>query len=76
MDNNFKKLVLEVREVRKTPHKCHSAQEEISIPELLRVIIQKEVYKTDYEEITEKILEERVPYCVAIEALKQVAERW
>ena len=76
LDNDFKKLVTEVRKIRKASPKCPSAQDDVNIPTLLQNIIQEEVYKNDYEEITEKILEERIPYDVAIEALKQVAERW
>lgn len=76
LDNDFRKLAAEVREVRQISPKCPSARENVNIPELLRIIIQKEIYKSDYQEITEKILEERVPYDVAIEALKQVAEKW
>lgn len=48
----------------------------VSIPELLQIIIQKEVYKSDYQEITENILEERIAYDVAVEALKQIIEEW
>ena len=76
LDSDFKKLAAEVREMRKASPKCPSAQDDVNIPELLRIIIQKEVYKTDYKEITEKILEERITYEVAIEALKQVSESW
>lgn len=76
LDNDFKKLAAEVREIRKASSKCPSAREDVNIPELLKIIIQKEVYKTDYKEITEKILLERIPYDIAIEALKQIAERW
>ena len=76
LNNDFKKLIAEVREIRKASPKCPSAQEDVNIPELLEIIIQKAVYKTDYKEITEKILEEPIPYDVVIEALKQVAERW
>lgn len=76
LDNDFRKLAAEVREVRKTSPRCLSAREDVNIPELLQVIIQKEAYKSDYQEITENILEERVTYDVAIEALKEVAEKW
>lgn len=76
LDNDFKNLVTEVREIRKTSPKCPSARDDVNIPELLKIIIQKEAYKTDYKEITEKILGERISYDVAIEALKQIAERW
>ena len=76
LDGDFKKLAAEVREIRKASPKCPSAQDDVNIPELLRIIIQKEVYKTDYKEITEKILAEPITYEVAIEALKQVSDSW
>ena len=76
LDNNFRELAVEVRELRKISPKCPAAQEGVNIPELLKIIILKQAYKSDYQEITEKILEERVSYDVAIEALKQVAEKW
>ena len=76
LDNGFKELVEEVREVRKASPKCPSAQDDVNIPELLRIIIQKETYKADYKEVTERILEEWVTYDVAIEAIKQIAEKW
>ena len=76
LDNNFRELAVEVRELRKISPKCPAVQEGVNIPELLKIIILKQAYKSDYQEITEKILEERVSYDVAIEALKQVAEKW
>lgn len=76
LDDGFKNLVEEVREVRKTSPRCPSAQDGVNISEILQTIIEKEIYKADYQEITEKILEEQVPYKVAIEALKELAKRW
>ena len=76
MDDNFKNLVAEVREVRKASPKCLSARDGANIPEILQTIIEKEVYKSDYQEITEKILEERVDYHVAIQALEEIAKIW
>lgn len=76
LDDRFHNLIEEVREVRKTSPKCLSAQDGVNIPEILLTIIEKEIYQSDYQEITEKILEERVPYKVAIEALKEIAKVW
>jgi len=39
---------------------------------LLSDIIEKEVYRSDYEEITESLLFESVSYDTAIKALKQI----
>ena len=76
LDDRFQNLIEEVRKVRKTSPKCFSAQDGVNISEILQTIIEKEIYQSDYQEITEKILEERVPYKVAIEALREVAKRW
>ena len=76
LDDEFKNLVAEVREVRKTSLKCPSAQDGVNIREVLQTIIKEEIYKADYQEITEKFLEEQIPYQVAIGALKKIAGRW
>ena len=44
------------------------------MPEMLNFLIENEVYKEDYENITARILEEGVSYDVAIEAIKKIAE--
>ena len=41
--------------------------------EMLNFLIENEVYKADYENITVRILEEDVTYDVAIEAVKKIA---
>ena len=72
-NEEFKKLVREVREVRSQTTICPSAQPGINVPDLLRVLIENEVYKEDYENVTARILEEDVPYETAIEAVKAIA---
>lgn len=54
MDENFKNLVHEVREVRKLSSNCPSAQDGVDVSGLLREIIDKEVYREDYEYLTER----------------------
>lgn len=76
LDKDFKDLVEEVREIRKASLKCPSAQDGVNIPKTLRIIVEKEVYKIDYQEITEKILKEQVPYMTAVEALEEIARKW
>ena len=41
---------------------------------LLQEIIDKDVYKEDYEKITSKMLFEEVPYDVAIKALQHIVD--
>ena len=61
-DENFYKLIFDVREVRKTSPICVSSDEKYKITDLLKEIINKDIYKKDYENITEKILEEPINY--------------
>lgn len=74
-DENFYKLIFDVREVRKTSPICVSSDEKYKITDLLKEIITKEIYKNDYENITEKILEESVDYETSITALKKIIEK-
>lgn len=73
-DDTFKKLVKEVREVRALSPVCPSAKLDVNIIELLNKIISENVYKSDYVDITEALLEERLNYETVILALKQIAE--
>ena len=70
----FKILVEEIRSVRKQSNICPSAQDDVNVPELLKEIIQKEVYRQDYQNVTDNLLEEKVDYDMAVQALKQIAQ--
>lgn len=72
--DEFKALIKEVRGVRAMTNSCPSAQPDVNVPEMLKFLIENEVYKEDYENITARILEEDVSYDVAIEAVKKIAE--
>lgn len=74
-NENFYKLIFDVREVRKISPICISSDEKYKISELLKEIINKDTYKKDYENITEKILEEEINYETAITALKKIIEK-
>lgn len=73
-DDNFKKLVKEVREVRALSPVCPSAKPDVNVVELLKKIISENIYKSDYVNITEELLEEKLNYETVIPALKQIAE--
>lgn len=70
LDDTMKRLVREVREERKPHVNCRSAKDGIDLNALLQEIVEKAVYKSDYEEITSKILFEVVPYETAVRALQ------
>lgn len=73
-DNSFKKLVKEVRQVRALSPVCPSAKPDVDVVDLLKRIVSENVYKSDYENITENLLEEELNYETVIPALKQIAE--
>ena len=73
LTDEFKALVKEVRSVRAMTNICPSAQPGVNVPEVLNLLIENEIYREDYENITARILEEDVSYDVAIEALRTIA---
>ena len=74
LDSDLKQLVCEVYEERKPHEQCHSAKDGINMNKLLQEIIDKDIYKKDYEDITSKMLFEDVPYKTAIEILQKIVD--
>ncbi|MBO4219319.1 MAG: nucleotidyl transferase AbiEii/AbiGii toxin family protein [Clostridia bacterium] len=75
LDDEFGRLVKEVRAVRAANASiCHSARPDVEVTAILMEIIEKEVYKSDYDKVTSRILEEQIPYEVAIEAVREIAK--
>ena len=74
LDDKLKALIEEVREDRRLGTKCYSAQDGVSVPELLRQIIDTAFFKKDYEDCTEKLLSKIVTYNEAIKALEIIIE--
>ena len=72
LDDNLKALIKEVREDRKPGTKCYSAQDGVSVPNLLRQMIDTEFFKKDYEDSTEKLLSKPVTYEEAIKAIETI----
>ena len=75
LDNLFAELIREVREQRKASSICVSAKDGINISEVLKEIVDKNVYKDDYQNLTEKLLLEKVPYEVALQTLQEILDR-
>lgn len=73
-DDDFKKLIQEVREVRSKASICLSAQPDVNVTELLYKIIRDEVYKEDYNTLTVRLLKEKVDYNEAIQVLRKIAD--
>ena len=72
INEDLRQLAKDVFEERKGHQNCHSAKDEIDMNALLQEIIDKEVYKKDYQDITEKILFDKVDYSTAVKALQNV----
>ena len=72
LDESMKELVRSVREERKPHVNCRSAKDGIEMNALLQEIVEKAVYRRDYEDITAKILFENVPYETAATALRKI----
>ena len=73
-DDDFKKLIQEVREVRSKASICLSAQPDVNVTELLYKIIRDEVYKEDYNTLTVRLLKEKVDYNESIQVLRKIAD--
>ena len=73
-DDDFRKLIQEVRDVRSKASICLSAQPDVNVTELLYKIIRDEVYKEDYNTLTVKLLKEKVDYNEAIQVLRKIAD--
>ena len=76
MDNRFEMLVAEVREIRKSHSSCYSAQNGIDLKTLLKDIVTKAFYKTDYNRITQPLLFEQVTYEESIDTLKKIIDEF
>ncbi len=75
LDEYIKKLVKEVYEDRKDVVSCRSAKEGINMNKLLQEIIDKNIYQSDYENVTSKMLFEEVNYGTAINALQYIVDK-
>jgi len=73
-DGSLKELIEKVRKERKLLSMCPSAQDSVDINALLKEIIEKEVYKADYNNTTYRLLFKKVPYEEAVETLKKISE--
>ncbi len=74
-DADFEDLIKEVREARKPNKQCHSAQEQVNVNAELEKIISKELYKSDYIDITQKLLYEDVGYDEASQVINDIIEK-
>lgn len=72
LSNELSTLVSEVRSVRSKMSVCPSAKEGILVGDILQEIIDRQVYKKDYEDITMGLLFVPVKYETTIDSLQKV----
>lgn len=74
ISNELLKLIPEVRAVRSEMIVCPSAKEGVCVADILREIIESQVYKSDYEDITMGLLFVPVGYETVIQSLQKIID--
>ena len=74
LNEEFRELVKSVRVARANKENCPSAKDGVDIPQVIRRIITESYFKLDYQELTSKILYEKIEYDVVIDSLKTFLE--
>ncbi|MBR1567794.1 MAG: nucleotidyl transferase AbiEii/AbiGii toxin family protein [Lachnospiraceae bacterium] len=76
LDSSLKKLAESVRIERREDSECPSASDDIDLNQILQKIIEQQVYKQDYNDITEAILfqDKDLKYSDAIKGLQAVID--
>ena len=74
-DASLAVLVQEVRQLREALPICPSAKRGVDINKILTEIIEKEVYKDDYEGSTRKLLFTYIPYDTVIDSLRVIVRQ-
>ena len=74
INDELKKLAVSVADERRPHSRSLSVQDGTDIKAVLREIVEKNIYESDYKTITESLLFEPVSYETAIKALNTVLE--
>ena len=72
VDEKLRHLVVQVAEERRPHSRSLSVQEGINIKQVLLEIIEKQVYRNDYEKVTSALLFESISYDMAVMALNEI----
>ena len=74
LNDDLKLLIKQVRDERKKTRRCVSAQDGVSINNILKQIIDSEFYKQDYKDVTSQLLFKEYKYEDAIKSLSKIIE--
>lgn len=70
----LKALAINVANERRPHIRCLSVQEGVNIKQVLMKIINQQTYREDYENITQSLLFENIPYDIAIQAIQTIID--
>lgn len=71
-NDEFKTYVKEIRNLRKSKRFCTSSDDKYDINSILAEIIDKDVYKNDYEKITRLIIYDDISYKDTLRVIKDI----
>jgi hypothetical protein len=74
MDEEFAKLVKEVREHRAKMSICPSALPGADVPAIITRFCDEDFYKEDYQSITSYFAADFIPYDDTIEKMREIAD--
>ncbi len=75
LDEDFKNLFNQVREDRRISRsRTPSAEEDVDIPGILQSIIDNEIFKQDYIDVTYKMLNDHLDYDTAITGIQKIID--
>lgn len=74
LSNKLQTLIPEVRVARSEIKICPSAREDICVPDILREVINNNVYKRDYEDVTMGLLFVPVSYDTVVQSLHKILD--
>ncbi len=73
-DDDFKKLVQEVKEHRAKLSICPSAKPDVNIDALIQKYCSEDFYRKDFDIITETLINEEIDYSDVITTMRKIAE--
>lgn len=73
-NNEFNSFIEEIRGIRKLKRFCTSADDKYDINSLLKEIVEEDIYKNDYENITKLIIYDNVDYEDTLKTILRIIE--
>ena len=75
VDDEFTKLIKQVREHRKQLPTCPAAQDNVDIKKLIAEFLDSDFYRQDYEETTRTLISDGITYEQTVAVLREIADR-